>query len=391
MSRQRLSGLVVAGIVAFVLSLTAAPSIAVDGAGQVSTWGDNTYGQLGDGSTTDHLTPKFVPSLAGVSQIEGGREHVLALTSAGTVFAWGWNKHGQVGNGAIGGIVKSPAQILTGATDIGAGHYSSFAVKADGTVWGWGQNTTGQIGSGTTALRVRTPTRIEGLDGLSIVDVAGGRNHALALTDDGSVYAWGDNTYGQLGNGTWQSSSIPVLVASLTDVVGIFAGRDHSLAVRTDGSVWTWGYNGYGELGDGTRTNRNAPVRVIRLNGSALANIVQVGAGANHSLALRSDGTLWAWGRNNFGQLGDGTFSTRRRAARVMGLSGVEQAAGGRQNSIAVTTGGEVLTWGENVYGQLGDGTVSTVGRNTPATVAGLSNVSAVGMGRDYGMAIVVP
>ena len=118
---------------------------------------------------------------------------------------------------------------------------------------------------------------------------------------------------------------------------------------------------------------------------------MQVGAGANHSLALRSDGTLWAWGRNNFGQLGDGAFSTRRRAVQVTGLSDVKQMAGGRQNSIAVTTGGEVYTWGENVYGQLGDGTISTTGRNAPGKVAGLSNVSAVGMGRDYGMAIVVP
>jgi alpha-tubulin suppressor-like RCC1 family protein len=389
MSRQR-SGLV-AAIVAVLLCLTAPPAIAVDGAGQISTWGDNTYGQLGDGSTTDHLTPKLIPSLSGVQQLEGGREHVLALTTTGAVLAWGWNKHGQVGNGSTGGIVKSPAQVLTAAIDIGAGHYSSFAVKADGTVWGWGQNTSGQIGTGTTALRVRAPRRIAGLDGVSIVDVAGGRNHAIALTAGGTVYAWGSNQYGQLGNGTWQNSSDPVLVSSLTDVVGIFAGRDHNLAVRSDGSVWSWGYNGHGELGDGTSTNRNAPVRVVRLNGSALGKIVQVGAGANHSLALRSDGTLWAWGRNNFGQLGEGTFSTRRRAVQVSGLSSVEQMAGGRQNSIAVTTGGQVYTWGENLFGQLGDGTVSTTGRNIPGKVASLSNVSAVGMGRDYGMAIVVP
>ena len=246
-------------------ALAAAPAIAVEGAGQVSTWGDNTYGQLGDGSTTDHLTPKLIPSLTGVQQVEGGREHVLALTTTGAVLAWGWNKHGQVGNGSIGGIVKSPVQVLTNVIDIGAGHYSSFAVKADGTVWGWGQNTSGQIGTGTTALRVRTPRRIEGLGGVSIVDVAGGRNHAIALTAGGNVYAWGSNQYGQLGNGTWQNSSTPVLVSSLTDVVGIFAGRDHNLAVRGDGSVWSWGYNGHGELGDGTGTNRNAPVRVVRL------------------------------------------------------------------------------------------------------------------------------
>ena len=391
MSRHRPSGLVVASLVAVVLSFGAAPAAAIAGAGGVSTWGDNTYGQLGDGSTTDHLTPKPVPSLANVQQIEGGREHVLALTTAGAVLAWGWNKHGQVGNGATGGMVKSPVQIMIDAIDIGTGHYSSFAVKVDGTVWGWGQNTTGQIGTAITALRVRTPKRIEGLGGVSIVDVAGGRNHVIALSDDGRVYAWGSNAYGQLGNATWHDSSTPVLVSSLTDIVAIFAGRDHSLAVRGDGSVWAWGYNGHGELGDGTITNRNAPVRVLRATGTALANIVQVGAGANHSLALRSDGTLWAWGRNNFGQLGDGTFTTRRRAVQVLGVTDAQQVAGGRQNSIAVTTGGEVFTWGENVYGQLGNGTTSSTGRNTPGKVATLSNVSAVGMGRDFGMAIVVP
>jgi alpha-tubulin suppressor-like RCC1 family protein len=133
------------------------------------------------------------------------------------------------------------------------------------------------------------------------------------------------------------------------------------------------------------------PVQVRRSNGMPLTNVVQVSAGANHSLALRSDGMAWAWGRNNYGQLGDGTYSTRRLAVKVAGLSGVKQVAGGRQSSIAVTLTGDVYTWGENVYGQLGDGTVSTTGRNIPGRVPALSNVSAVGMGRDYGMAIVLP
>jgi alpha-tubulin suppressor-like RCC1 family protein len=180
-------------------------------------------------------------------------------------------------------------------------------------------------------------------------------------------------------------------VSTLADVRSIFAGRDHNLAVLDDGSVWAWGANVNGECGDGTGTNRNVPVRVLRANGTPLANIVQVGAGANHSLALRADGSMWAWGRNNHGQLGDGTYTTRRRAVRVAGLAGVSHMAGGRQNSIAVTGAGVVFVWGENVYGQLGDGTVSTIGRNVPGMVPSLSKVSHVGMGRDYGMAIVVP
>jgi alpha-tubulin suppressor-like RCC1 family protein len=180
-----------------------------------------------------------------------------------------------------------------------------------------------------------------------------------------------------------------VKMSGLTGVVDVFAGRDHNLAVTAGGAVYAWGYNANGELGNGGSTNSNKPVRVLLSNGSALANVVQVTAGANHSLGLRADGTVVGWGRNNYGQIGDGTFSTRRRAVLVKGLSGVAQIAGGRQNSIAVTAGGSVYTWGEDIYGQLGDGSVSNTGRNLPGLVPGLANVSAVGAGRDYGMAVV--
>jgi alpha-tubulin suppressor-like RCC1 family protein len=381
-------------IVAIAIAMctaSARPAAGVDGAGSVATWGDNTYGQLGDGTKIDHLTPAQIPSFSDIADVEGGREHALALTSGGAVYAWGWNRKGQVGNGSTAFTVKSPVQVLTDAIDIGAGHYSSFAVKTDGSVWGWGQNSTGQIGTGTTATQVRTPTEIQGLDGIPIVRVAAGRNHVIALTAGGTLYAWGSNADGQLGDGTLTGSATPVQVHSLTDVVSIFAGRDHSVAVRSDGTVWTWGFNRNGELGDGTTRMRKLPVQVMRKNGSALADIVAVSAGANHSLALRSDGTVWAWGKNNFGQLGDGTFTTRLRAVKVASLTDVQQIAGARQNSIAVTTAGDVYTWGENVYGQLGDGTVSSSGRNTPGEVPNLSNVSMVGAGRDFGIAIVVP
>jgi alpha-tubulin suppressor-like RCC1 family protein len=390
-TRQR-SVLVVAAAVlaALCLPLTAGGASAVDGAGTVATWGDNTYGELGDGTKIAHRTPVEIPSFADIADVEGGREHALALTSGGAVYAWGWNRHGQVGNGSTAYTVLAPVQVLTGAIDIGAGHYSSYAVKSDGTVWGWGQNTTGQIGPGTTETAVRTPTLIDGLDGIPIVDVAGGRNHALALTSGETVYAWGANQYGQLGIGTLTASSTPAQVSSLSGVVSIFAGRDHSLAVKADGTVWAWGYNANGELGDGTTTKRTVPVQVRRANGDPLTNVVQVSAGADHSLALRSNGTIWTWGLNTDGQLGDGTFSSRRRAVKV-GLAGVQQIAAGRQGSIAVTVSGDVYAWGDNVYGQLGDGTQSSTGRNTPGKVPSLANVSVVGMGRDFGMAIVVP
>jgi alpha-tubulin suppressor-like RCC1 family protein len=382
---------IVTAIALACLCWSGSVAAGVDGAGTVATWGDNGYGQLGDGTKIDHLTPREIPSFAEIADIEGGREHALALTSGGVVYGWGWNRKGQVGNGSTAYTITKPVQVLTSAIDIGAGHYSSFAVKDDGSVWGWGQNSTGQIGTGASTTQVRTPTRIEGLDGISITDVAGGRNHVLALTTDGDVYSWGSNATGQLGDGTLTSSATPVRASSLSNVVSIFAGRDHSLAVNADGTVWAWGFNRTGELGDGTTTRRKLPVQVKRANGNPLANIVAVAAGANHSLALRADGTVWAWGKNADGQLGDGTYTTRLRAVKVSFLAGVKQIAGARQNSIAVTTAGDVYTWGENAFGQLGDGTMSTTGRNTPGEVPGLSNVSMVGAGRDFAMAIVVP
>src|SRR5829696_8362788 len=178
MTRRR-SILVFSTIVSVLLSagLMAGPVAAVDGAGHVATWGDNAYGQLGDGTKTAHRTPKQIPSFGGIEDVEGGREHALAMTPGGTVYAWGSNQYGQVGNGSTTTTVLSPVQVFTNAIDIGAGHYSSFAVRNDGTVWGWGQNNTGQIGSATTATSVRKATLIRGLTGISIVDVAGGRNH----------------------------------------------------------------------------------------------------------------------------------------------------------------------------------------------------------------------
>ena len=371
--------------------LVPARARAVTAPGELWNWGANAYGQLGDGSFSPHRTPEPIPGLGTVHAAEGGREHALALTPGGVVYAWGWNLFGQVGSGSSASTVPTPASVLTDVIDIGAGHYSSFAVKSDGTAWAWGRNETGQLGDGTSTTR-RVPTRIQGLAGHTIVDVAGGRNHAMALADDGSVFTWGSNRYGQLGDGTFQSRLTPV-PAEVDNIVRIFAGRDHSLAVQSNGAVWAWGHNRYGQVGDGTLTNRSTPQRVTRIAAGTvqlLDNIVDVDAGGYHSLARTASGRLWVWGWNDDGQLGDGTVKSRRRAVRVKSLTGVLDMAGGRQSSIAVVAGGDVYAWGENQYGQLGDGTTSQTGRITPGIVPGISDVGAVGMGRDYAMAVVV-
>jgi alpha-tubulin suppressor-like RCC1 family protein len=395
----RPSSRILAAGVAAIASLTLAVSMwlsaptagAVSAGGALWNWGANMYGQLGDGTFKAHRTPRPVPDLPQVIAVAGGREHVLALTPRGDVIAWGWNRHGQVGNGSTAATVRTPTTVLSDVTDIGAGHYSSFAVAADGTVWSWGRNDTGQLGDGTMTNRF-SPHTVSGLAGHTIIDVAGGRNHAMALADDGTVFTWGNNRFGQLGNGTFRGRLTAAQVPGLADVVQVFAGRDHCLAVSGDGTVWAWGHNKYGELGDGTLTNRSSPRRVTRIaHGSVvrLSNVIDVDAGAYHSMARTSRGRLWTWGWNADGQLGDGTYKSRSRAVRVKALTGVGDIAGGREASIAVVTDGTVYTWGDNLFGQLGDGTRSDTGRKLPGVVPGVADAGAVGMGRDYAMAVV--
>jgi alpha-tubulin suppressor-like RCC1 family protein len=323
-------------------------------------------------------------------QVEGGREHGLARTADGSVYAWGWNRYGQAGTGSSAYEVRSPAPILTGAVDIGAGHYSSFAVKADGTLWAWGRNGQGQLGDGTTTTR-RKPVRVTGLSSETVVQVAGGRDHAMSRTADGTVYTWGSNAYGQLGNGTDTSRTTPSAVPAIAHVVDIMAGRDHSLAVTANGAVWAWGRNGSGQVGNGNGAKQPSPVRVkTRVGASAvvLSSIVSVGAGADHSLALAADGTLYGWGANSWGQVGDGTTTTRWLAVKIAVPEAVAAMAGGRQSSVALIDTGAVYTWGDGRDGQLGDGSTSSSGRTTPAVVPGLT-AEAVAMGRDFAFAIV--
>jgi len=192
---------------------------------------------------------------------------------------------------------------------LAAGGTHSLALRADGTVWAWGWNDQGQLGDGTDTDR-HTPVRVRGLT--DVVAVAAGRAHSLALRADGTVWAWGSNEDGELGDGTDTDRHTPVKVPGLSDVVAVAARDWHSLALRADGTVWAWGNNRFGQLGDGTDTDRHTPVKV-----PGLTDVVAVAAGEYHSLALRADGTVWAWGRNGYGQLGDGTTTHRHTPVKV--------------------------------------------------------------------------
>ena len=299
------------------------------------------------------------------------------------VWGVGYNGFGQLGDGTTTDRQAFAGEDapLTGVTAVSAGFVHSLAVRADGTVWAWGSNTYGQLGDGTTTTRLR-PVQVPGLHG--VVAVAAGTVHSLALTADGTVWAWGSNAYGQLGGGTTAARLAPVPVPGLTGVVAVSAGALHSLVVRSDGSVWAWGWNGVGQLGDGTRVDRWRPTRVVGLSG-----VKGVSAGGLHSLAVKHDGLVSAWGWNVYGQLGDGTTFDRPLPVTVVGMAGVTAVAAGFYHSLALAPEGTVAAWGLGHVDQLGQ-RVSTSGVSlTPVSVSVVSGVVAISAGAFHGVALL--
>lgn len=306
--------------------------------GTLVAWGGNGSGQLGDNSTQDKAEPVLVNVEPGLSALSGkrviavsaGETHSLALCSDGTIAAWGSNGEGRLGDGTTTQrsvpvkVSDAGASILSGRipVEIVAGQYCSYALCSDGTVAAWGYNSFGQLGDNSTTHRY-LPVRVNQTNGQSalygkrVIRLAAG-SHCLALCSDGTLAAWGYNDYGQLGDGTTTSRSVPVAVNAVTGtsalagktIVAIAAGGFHSLALASDGTLVACGGNGDGQLGDNTRTQRNVPVLVnvaAGVSGLAGKTAVTLGGGLFHSLARCSDGSLMAWGKNTEGQLGDGS------------------------------------------------------------------------------------
>lgn len=328
--------------------------------GTVWAWSNNDHGQLGNGTTTPSSTPVQVSNLSGVKAIAVGEEHGLALKTDGTVWAWGYNNHGQLGDGSTTDRYV-PVQVsnLSGVKAVAAGRYHSIALKEDGTVWVWGWNASGQLGDGSTTDRYM-PVQVKGqpltnkLSTSSLIippvagnylsgvkAIAGGESHSLALKEDGTVWAWGSNDRAQLGNGIIAKSNTPVRVSNLSGVKAVAGGDNHNLALEEDGTVWAWGYNVSGQLGNGTNTTKsNTPVQVSNLGG-----VKALAAGGLHSLALKTDGTVWAWGDNEFGQLGIGTYSPGTNTpVEVSNLGNASAIAAGGQGSLAKVSNPPVLT-----------------------------------------------
>ncbi|MGH9176060.1 MAG: RCC1 domain-containing protein, partial [Vicinamibacterales bacterium] len=348
--------------------------------GFTSASGDNTFGEIGDGTTIDRITPVQSSGLNGVTMVVASQNHSLALKTDGTVWAWGVNSSGQLGvpTGTCGGTTpcsSTPLQVtgLSTVSAISALRDHSLALTTNGAVWSWGLNDAGQLGDGTTTNR-GTPVQVAGADGTGhltgMTSIAAGAKFSLAVKSDGSVWAWGENAGGQLGNDTTTNSTLPLQVKVgrrkfFTNATSVAAGQSHSLALKSDGTVWAWGNNTSGQLGDGTTTNRTLPVQV-----SGLTGIVAIAAGDYSSYALKSDGTVWSWGYNLYGGLGIGSYTDRNTPVQVTGLSGVTTIAAGGLSAGAKTSDGVAWAWGFNRDGSLGDGTVADQPRPVRVGVA---------------------
>jgi alpha-tubulin suppressor-like RCC1 family protein/methionine-rich copper-binding protein CopC len=337
-------------------------TVALKSDGTVKAWGNNQGGQLGTGDNVSTNEPVNVNGLSGIIEVSAGVYHTLALKNDGTVWVWGFNEYG-LGDGTSTEST-TPVQVSGLASIIaissnGVGDHS-LALKNDGTVWAWGRNTWGELGDGSATDRA-TPVQAYGLTNVTAIAAGGG--HSLALKGDGTVWAWGNNQYGPLGQGTtWGTYYTPVQVPGLTGVAAIAAGGNHSLALKNDGTVWAWGGNTWGELGDGSATDRATPVQAY-----GLTNVTAIAAGGGHSLALKGDGTVWAWGNNQYGQLGVGsrppnTISAPTQVITASGLTSAISIGIGRNHSFAVKGDGTLWAWGMNMNGQLG------IGNNTSWT-----------------------
>ncbi len=357
-------------------------SLALISDGALYAWGANSVGQLGDGTTTASSRPGLVSGTARYTEVAAGTDHVLALDTDGNVWAWGHNNRGQVGVGWPGPSLETqrylePTQVeLEGIVAVAARGSASYALDDEGVVWAWGNNSDHELGDGTQVSRgVPEPVQIG--DDVVIVELFAGFGHAHAIDSNGETWYWGDNGI-MLGTGSVASAPSPVQAALGTSLdqlslTNYASSTGHVLAVDSDGTLYGWGSARYGELSGPSDTFLvQAPTAVP----DAPSNVTSIAAGGGVSLAV-SGGEVYTWGTSFFGELGDGTTggAERRQPSKLDGLSDVRQVAVGAltneafgRHALALTTAGEVYAWGYNAAGQLGTG--DQTDRVTPQLVA---------------------
>ena len=349
-------------------------------------WGHNNYGGLGDNSVIHKSSP--IQTIAGGTNwktVSGSGYHTSAIKTDGTLWTWGHNNYGQLGDNTIDNK-SSPVQTIAGGTNwkqVSSGWFHTSAIKTDGTLWMWGLNNNGQLGDNSVIRKSSPIQTVAG--GTNWKTVSGSIYHTAAIKTDGTLWTWGRNNYGQLGDSTVANKSSTVqTIAGGTNWKLVDCGAHHTSAIKTDGTLWLWGYNGYGQLGDSTVASKSSPVQTV----AGGTNWKLVAGGAYHTAAIKTDGTLWTWGRNNYGQLGDNTDANKSSPVQtIAGGTNWKLVAGGSYHTSAIKTDGTLWLWGYNGYGQLGDSTVANKS-STVQTIAGGTNWKLVDCGGYHTIAI---
>ena len=330
-------------------------NLAIDIEGNLWAWGGNSFGQIGDGTTTTKSTPVAIMEGRKFKEISAGRYQSLAIDEEGNLWSWGRNNEGQLGDGTT--INKNyPVQIKKGTkfTKVVTGEENSLAIDEEGNLWSWGDNFVGQIGDGTIRGVKSSPVAIK--SGTKFREIATGFRDNFAIDEAGNLWSWGANYYGELGYGATASSTVPILVKKETKFKQITVGYSAvSLGIDEEGNLWGAGRNSYGELGDGTTTSRTTFVAIKA--GTKFDKVITGGIsnGAGHTMAIDKEGNLWGCGSNSKGQIGDRTQTNKTTMIPVMGGRKFKEISAGIQHSLAIDEEGNLWTWGNNSNG-LGDG-----------------------------------
>ena len=331
------------------------------------SWGSNANGRLGDNTAVSKSSPVLVAGgFTNWCQVSGG-DHSVGVRTNGTLWAWGCNASGQLGDNTI--VSKSsPVSVVGGFTNwcqASAGSAHSLGVRTNGTAWAWGGNGNGRLGD-NTAVNNSSPVLVAG-GFTDWCQASAGQAHSLGVRTNGTLWAWGNNSYGRLGDNTTVDKSSPVsVVGGFTDWCQVSIIGNHSLGVRCNGTAWAWGLNNFGQLGDNTIVSKSSPVSVV----GGFTNWCQASAGSAHSLGVRTNGTAWAWGGNGNGRLGDNTAVNNSSPVLVAGgFTDWCQASAGNFHSLGVRTNGTLWAWGLNSSGQLGDNTITD--KSSPVSVVG--------------------
>lgn len=354
-------------------------AVAVSRDGTIFAWGNNGFGQLGTGKVEQKNSFIQVGTDLNWKSIGADGVTPLAIKTDNSVWSWGLNNSGQMGDGSV--VNKNFPVRITSIANIqtfsAAASNHTFAIKTDGSLWGWGANFAGQFGNGTTGQTIPVPTMVgTSTDWKSL---STGSSSTYAIKNDGSLWGWGNYTFKVVQNGTSQTftqvnSTTPLRIDTDTNWKQIFAGSNTNYGIKTDGSLWAWGYNFSGQLGDSTTTTKENPVRIGISNDWKV-----VVAGNSHALAQKTDGTLWAWGNNSQGQLGNGTNTTVFYPVKISNESDWRIISARGNQSAAIKNDGSLWTWGNNFNGQLGQNSVTNL--NVPTRVGAETTWKDVSVG----------